>query len=214
MSTQDRQTIELGLALPCNDLSTHCGPEWMPRGVLLCHGRPLRLDSHWRCFGRTVSFNQDRNALWLDAACLRTPVAVGSDPAHSMLTPMLVSRVDDAHAVAVKVEGVMGALLPFSSCNRKNVAQLANLSERSLQRRLAEAGTSFQQLRPGARRHCAEVPAPVQSSGGTDRRDSGLFRTGRIHARFPTAAWHHATPGTVSCRSKRMIARVQLEDQS
>jgi len=147
VSTRDRQTIELGLALLCNELRTHCGPAWMPRGVLFCHDRPPGLDNHSRCFGRTLSFNQGRNALWLDATCLRTPLATGSGPAQATL----VSREDDVQALAVKVEGVMRALLPFSSCNLENVAQIANLSQRSLQRRLAEGGSSFEQLRDRVR---------------------------------------------------------------
>lgn len=147
VSTRDRHTIELGLALLCKELRTHCGPTWMPRGVLFCHDRPPRLDSHRRCFGRTPSFNQDFNALWLDAACLRTPLAPGSGPAEATL----VSPEDDVQAVAVKVETVMRALLPSSSCDLKTVARIANLSQRSLQRRLAEAGTSFEQLRDRVR---------------------------------------------------------------
>jgi len=151
VSAQDRQTMELGLALLCDELRTHCGPEWMPRGVLFCHDRPPGVDNHRRCFGPTVLFNQDRNALWLNAACLSTPLTASPDPSHGTLTPLLVSPVDEAQAVAVKVEGVMRALLPFSSCNRQSVARIANLSERSLQRRLAEAGTTFQQLRDRVR---------------------------------------------------------------
>lgn len=148
VSTKDRQTIELGLALLCNELRAHCGPQWIPKGVLFCHNRPPMLDSHKRCFGPAVSFNQDYNALWLDAACLHTPIALGSEPAP---TPVLVGHVSEAEAVAVKVESVMRALLPFASCNRKNVAKLVNLSERGLQRRLVDAGTTFQQLRDRVR---------------------------------------------------------------
>jgi AraC-like DNA-binding protein len=59
--------------------------------------------------------------------------------------------VDDAQASAVKVEGVIRALLPFSSCDRKLVAQITYLSQRSLQRRLAESGTTFQRLRDRVR---------------------------------------------------------------
>jgi len=151
LSARDRQTMELGLALLCNEVRRHCGSAWVPRGVLFCHDRPPQLDSYRRCFGSALRFNQDRNALWLDADTLRMPLAAGSGEAHAMLTPMLVSRLDDAQAVAVKVEGVMRALLPFSACNRENVAQLANLSQRSLQRRLAETGTTFQQLRDQVR---------------------------------------------------------------
>jgi len=151
LSTRDRQTIELGLALLCNELRTHCGPQWMPKEVMFCHDRPPGLDSHRSCFGRTVSFNRESNALWLDAACLCTPLAAGSYPGGEMLAPVLDNRLDDPQSVAVKVEGVMRALLPFASCNRKNVAQIVNLSERSMQRRLAEAGTTFQQLRDRVR---------------------------------------------------------------
>jgi AraC-like DNA-binding protein len=151
VSERDRQTMELGLALLCKEVRSHCGPDWMPRGVTFCHDRPKSLDSYRRCFGSSLSFNQDRNALWLDAASLDTPLTIGADPAYAMLAPMLVNDVDKAQAVAAKVERVMRALLPFSHCNRKNVAQLTNLSERSLQRRLTEAGTTFQQLRDQVR---------------------------------------------------------------
>lgn len=151
VSKQDRQTIELGLALLCNELRTHCGPQWMPWRATFCHDRPPGLDNHRCCFGPAVSFNQDNNALWLDADCLHTPLAVVAYPARAVLVPSVINRVDKAQAVAVKVEGVMRALLPFSPCNRESVAQIIGMSQRSMQRRLADAGTTFQQLRDRVR---------------------------------------------------------------
>jgi len=151
LSERDRHTMELGLALLCNEIRRHCGSGWMPKAVQFCHDRPPQQDSLRRCFGPSLLFNQDRNALWLDASSLRTPLVAGMSAAEKMLMPMLVNRMDDAHAVVVKVEGVMRALLPFSACNRQNVAQLANLSQRSLQRRMTAAGTTFQQLRDRVR---------------------------------------------------------------
>lgn len=151
VGTRDRQTIELGLALLCGELRSHCGPAWKPRAALFCHDRPASLRNHHRCFGIAARFNQERNALWLDSACLRTPLAARSRETQARLTSLLVSRVDNAQAVAAKVEGAMRALMPFSPCSREAVAQLANLSQRTLQRRLAEAGTSFQDLRDRVR---------------------------------------------------------------
>jgi AraC-like DNA-binding protein len=147
----DRQTIELGLALLCHELRTHHGAAWQPRAALFAHARPASLQSHLRCFGPNLHFDQERNALWLDREGLATPLDSRSLPTHAMLKKLLVSRVDGAQAVAVKVEGAMRALMPFADCSREQVARIANLSERTLQRRLAEAGTSFQELRDRVR---------------------------------------------------------------
>ena len=151
VSPRDRQTVELGLALLCHELRGHLGAGWSPRAVQFCHDRPASLASHARCFGRGLSFNQDRNALWLDAACLATPLTGAGQPSHARLRQLLVGRRDNAQAVAAKVENTMRELMPFAPCTRDGVARLVNLSERTLQRRLAEAGTTFQALRDRVR---------------------------------------------------------------
>lgn len=151
VSPRDRQTIELGLALLCQELRGHLGPGWAPRAVQFCHDRPASLRSHQRCFGRALTFNQERNALWLDAATLAAPLAPAAQPSHALLRRMLVGRRDNARAVAAKVEATMRELMPFAPCTRDGVARLAGLSERTLQRRLAEAGTTFQDLRDRVR---------------------------------------------------------------
>lgn len=150
-SQHDRQTIELGLALLCQELRMYLGASWMPRAVQLCHERPASLRGHQRCFGRGVSFNQDRNAVWLDAAALAAPLSAAAQPSHAMLRRLLVGRRDNASAVAVKVEATMRELMPFAACTREGVARLVELSQRTMQRRLAEAGTSFQDLRDRVR---------------------------------------------------------------
>lgn len=151
VGSNDRQTIELGLAMLCHELRMHGGAAWQPRAAQFAHARPASLHSHQRCFGKNLQFDQDRHAVWLDRACLDAPLSGRSLPAHAMLKKLLVSRVDGAQAVAVKVEGAMRALMPFADCSREQVARIANLSERTLQRRLAEAGTSFQALRDRVR---------------------------------------------------------------
>ena len=151
VARSDRQTVELGLALLCHELRAHCGAAWQPRAAMFAHDRPARLASHQRAFGPSLSFNQERNALWIDRACLHTPLSTRSLATHSTLKKLLVSRVDGAQSVAVKVEGAMRALMPFADCSREQVARIANLSERTLQRRLADAGTSFQDLRDRVR---------------------------------------------------------------
>ena len=151
VSARDRQTIELGLALLCNELRQHCGAAWVPRAATFTHDRPKSLASHRRAFGPRLQFAQERNAVWIDRGCLDTVLSSHSMRTHAQLTKLLVCRVDGAQAVAAKVEGAMRALMPFADCSREQVARVANLSQRTLQRRLAEAGTSFQQLRDRVR---------------------------------------------------------------
>ncbi len=135
----------------CNELRVHCGAAWQPHAVTFAHGRPRSLASHRRAFGQRLQFEQERNAVWVDRACLDTPLSGRSMPTHAMLKMLLVSRVDGAQALRAKVEGAMRALMPFADCRREQVARLTHLSQRTLQRRLAEAGTSFQEQRDRVR---------------------------------------------------------------
>ncbi|MBN8494326.1 MAG: AraC family transcriptional regulator [Burkholderiales bacterium] len=151
VSPRDRQTVELGLALLCQEMRLHCGAGWMPRAALFTHGRPAGLVSHRRVFGPTLQFDQERNAVWIGRESLDVRLSGHSVPTHAMLKKVLVGRLDSATAVAAKVEGAMRALMPFADCSREQVARLAQLSQRTLQRRLAEAGTSFQELRDQVR---------------------------------------------------------------
>jgi AraC-like DNA-binding protein len=139
------------MALLCQEMRQHCGAAWLPRAVTFAHGPPRSLGSHRRVFGPRLQFEQERNALWLDRASLDTGLSSRSMPTHAMLKKLLVARVDGAQAVAAKTEAAMRALMPFADCGREEVARLTNLSQRTLQRRLAEAGTSFQQLRDRVR---------------------------------------------------------------
>jgi AraC-like DNA-binding protein len=151
VSPRDRQTVELGLALLCHELRQNCGAGWLPRAVLFAHDRPGSLASHRRVFGPKLHFAQERNAVWIERESLDTRLSGHSMHTHAMLKKQLVGRLDGAQSVASKVEGAMRALMPFADCSREQVARLSHLSPRTLQRRLAEAGTSFQDLRDRVR---------------------------------------------------------------
>ncbi|MGH8703457.1 MAG: AraC family transcriptional regulator ligand-binding domain-containing protein, partial [Burkholderiales bacterium] len=43
ISPRDRQTIELGMALMCQEMRVHCGAAWQPRALQFCHDPPKRL---------------------------------------------------------------------------------------------------------------------------------------------------------------------------
>ncbi len=151
VSPHDRQAIELGVALICREVRSHCGAHWRPRLVQFCHARPPQLAPYRQVLGVTPRFEQDRNAVWIDAAALATPLSERCWPTQLQLARLLARRIDTAQDVLGKVERVMRALLPFSPCHRTTVARVVQLSERSMQRRLVQAGTTFDALRAAVR---------------------------------------------------------------
>jgi AraC-like DNA-binding protein len=148
----DRQTIELGVALFCNELRSHAGPGWQPASVQLCHSRPDDLSWHRRLLGPALSFDQERNAVLVEAALLARPLVAADSRSRRMLRTVFADRESLLPQAALpRIESAIRALLPFSSCSIDEVASAMAVSARTLQRQLAANATTFQQLRDQAR---------------------------------------------------------------
>jgi AraC-like DNA-binding protein len=148
LPARDRQVIELGIALLCNELRTHAEPQWQPLSVQFRHSPPADWTWHRRFFGPALSFDQDRNAVHIDAALLARPLARADERSRRMLSAMLEARQSrQPHDAVVRVESAVRALLPFSGCSIGEVASAVSTSTRTLQRQLAAGGTTFQDLR-------------------------------------------------------------------
>ena len=122
-----------------------------PREVTFTHRRPARTSEHARLFDAPVRFESPVDALvfdrgWLD--CPMPPIGA-SEPVATALPPApplpLPARVAIAAAAALAAgEGSLGA-----------VARRLATSERTLQRRLREHGTSYESVVDDARRQLA-----------------------------------------------------------
>src|SRR4051812_15088089 len=77
LPVDDRQVVELGLALFCNEIRHHAGPRWEPASVQFCHRAPSEPRLHRRFFGPALSFDQDRNAVRIQPEILARPLAAG-----------------------------------------------------------------------------------------------------------------------------------------
>lgn len=141
-----RQVIELGFSVIAHEMRRHA-PAWRPRLITMRHARPADLVWHRRLLGDRLMFNADRNAMLLDADLLALPVA-GADPAvHGELAARYGSaaRLVDGREV-LQVEALIRAMLPFAPIDLAIAARLMRRSRRTLQRRLAGHGTSFEDL--------------------------------------------------------------------
>ena len=152
LPVDDRQVIELGMALFCNELRHHAEPQWEPASVQFCHRAPSDLRLHRRFFGPALSFDQDRNAVRVQAEVLARPLAAANERSRRMMSAVLAGRQLRTPATALsRIEGAIRAMMPFSDCTLDEVAATVATSARTLQRQLAENGTTFQKLRDQVR---------------------------------------------------------------
>jgi AraC-like DNA-binding protein len=109
-------------------------------------------------FGCAVRFGAARNRLVLDRADLDRPFASYNAELLEMLSPALERALADHEArntLPGRVKWLMKRRLATSRPDMRAVAKELALSERTLQRRLAEEGTRFQDLLTEARRELA-----------------------------------------------------------
>lgn len=148
----DVQTIELGVALLCNELRGYAPRGWQPALVEFRHSAPQNLTLHRKVFGPNLVFDQARNAVLIDRGLLKGPIASGSTLRHRQIEALLDNRRGATHSdLVLKVEETVRAMLPYSECSRQQIASALRLSERTLQRRLSERGDSFGAIRDRVR---------------------------------------------------------------
>lgn len=120
----------------------------IPRGVELArpeNGHKALADF----FGCPVRFGAERNALVFDVADLNRPFPGHNPELLEILNPVLIAALAEATAPPTISHQVKGALKRILASGRPEMAEVAReigMSERTLQRRITEEGTSFRQL--------------------------------------------------------------------
>jgi len=146
------QAVELGLANGMQYLRSICGTAWHPAVVQFRHAAPADCTLHRRMFGRSLNFDQDRNAIVLDRDTVMRPVTQHRRNAHRVLEAHLRRERAQVEALwVVRTQTIIRALLPFTDTSLNAIAHALATSPRSLQRRLFEAGTTFDELREQVR---------------------------------------------------------------
>jgi AraC-like DNA-binding protein len=147
---QCRHSAEFTLASHVVVGSQITGTRLAPRAVEFAHAPPSSLTEHQRIFGVTPRFHSEVNALeWLRSD-LDRPVPA-ADPALSRVIErhaeaMLAARPAPATTHAARVQQELAGMLQAGAVSLRTVAQRLRLSPRTLQRRLASEGASFDGL--------------------------------------------------------------------
>lgn len=136
------------------------GRYWPMRKVSFVNPPPADVQPYRDFFGGDVLFNAPTTRLEFDAVCLALPMRK-ADPALARLLDQQAEQVlQQVSQVPAIVDAWRRTLVPLIREGQTSLAALArahHTSPRTLQRRLAEQGTSFQHLLDDTRRHLAEA---------------------------------------------------------
>lgn len=138
------------------------GTRLPPAQVEFAHAAPEDSSEHRRIFGDAVSFGSDRHRARFDAALLAWPVRnadVSLYPVLQQHAEQLLQEKRRTQSDGGMVATVRAAIVRHLAQDRARLSVIAEemgVTPRTLQRKLAEAGVSFQQLLDRTRHQLAE----------------------------------------------------------
>ncbi|MCY1393633.1 putative HTH-type transcriptional regulator [compost metagenome] len=122
------------------------------------HAEPADTSLYQQCFACPLQFEAEDYALVLPLALRSAPLKQANPPLQAVLrqhAEALLARLP-SEGLRARVVALLGAQLARGEPDRGALAAALGLSERTLQRRLADEGSSYQQLLNDTRRHLAE----------------------------------------------------------
>ncbi|MEM6694303.1 MAG: AraC family transcriptional regulator [Pseudomonadota bacterium] len=153
-----RISIEADLASGVS-LSRQVSPRpFAPLEVCFKHAAPKTTQHHEAYFGCPVHFGADKDAMLLDHHALSAPNLLGDEGITQFLISHLdqeLAQIDDTPALPAQTKGEIARALSEGLPKMADIARRLGLSARSLHRRLADHGFSFQTLTEETRREIA-----------------------------------------------------------
>jgi AraC-like DNA-binding protein len=156
------QDAEFSLSAMCNMIRLVRGPTWNPVEVLFEHAAPADLKPYKRMFRCAVRFGQQTNALLLSLKDLDVPIKTADMHMAAMMerhAADLIAREAMPHSLVDQVKALVSRRLAREKLLVDDIAKDLGLSHRSLQRHLADAGTSVRDIVREVRQECVETLA-------------------------------------------------------
>ncbi len=134
------------------------GREVVPLGVELAYPAPVDLTRHQLAFSCTPRFKAPGHALLLRKADLQLPLPTANAALSQLHDRVVQDYIRELHPTSIERQLATSLVRGIASGRliRRDVASDLCMSDRTLQRRLAEAGTSFQAELDALRRQLTE----------------------------------------------------------
>jgi len=153
-----RQSAEASLAYALAFCRWMTGKPLRPLQICLQGAAPADLEPYQQVFQAPLKFNAAHYALLFERDDMETPLPTANASLaqlHDRFAGEYLARFSESRVTHL-VRQVLCRQLPQGEPKREAVAQALHLSQRTLQRRLQEEGSSFQQLLDDTRRELAE----------------------------------------------------------
>jgi AraC-like DNA-binding protein len=154
-----RQAAEFAIAITIKALREAAGRMVRPAHISFAHGRNSGLRVFQRFFGCPVEFAASRDQFALTNDTLATPLVTGDPYLLETLQPICdeaaKARNVSAGTIRATVENEAHKLLPHGNAKKETIAGNLAMSARTLSRRLADEGTSFDEVVDQLRRSLA-----------------------------------------------------------
>lgn len=145
----------------CGALLTLCrtllGQEWVPQRAAMAHAPVVPPDDYRAIWGCPVSFDEPTSGFIarIDDLDRSLPTANASvwRMSHDMLQQQQQARLAD---IVVRAEGILRSMIPMGYTTIGDLASALGLTERTLQRRLGEQGSSFKAVLLNGRREIVQ----------------------------------------------------------
>jgi AraC-like DNA-binding protein len=128
-----------------------------PRRIRFQHGRPSDVSEHQRIFGCPIEFDSPVNVVVLAASDLALPITTADSGLSAVLdrhAELILSKLPERGFLA-EVRAALTESMRAGAPDLASVAKKLATSTRSLQRRLADEGTRFEELLDELRRELA-----------------------------------------------------------
>jgi AraC-like DNA-binding protein len=187
-----------------------CGPSWTPLRIQLSHRRPRSIAPLRQFFGPNLEFDTRISVVVFDSRWLDHRID-GADPAaHAAIVARIASMKAREHApFASDVRRAIHAMLFSASASTASLANLFNMHERTLRRRLGAEGATVRELVSDVRQELAhhllrDTTLPISEVAAILRySDVAVFsRAFRNRSRMSPSGWRAQQAAATGSRSE------------
>ncbi len=151
--------VDLGMATAIHICRLNFGEELKPKAVTFIHTEPPCAAEYQALFKSPVQFSAERDSMTFSLADVDKHLA-GANPQLARLNDQVMieylGKLDKDNIID-RVAAVTIDMLPSGGITDEKIAEHLNMSGRSLQRRLKEAGTTFRTILEGVRKDLAST---------------------------------------------------------